>query len=130
MEGMPSRRTPAPTPVASVPALEPKLRLWVVFGDRLKFGDGRARLLEVIDELGSLKGAVERFNMSYRNAWGYLRELEKAAGFKLLERHPGRGPRGGTRLTADGRRFLTQYWKFRRGLDQLARRRFRRIFRA
>jgi hypothetical protein len=39
--------------------LEPKMRLWVVFGDRLKFGDGRARLLEVIDELGSLKQAVE-----------------------------------------------------------------------
>jgi len=104
------------------------MRLWVVFDDRLKFGDGRARLLEGIDELGSLKQAVERFNMSYRNAWGYLRELEKAAGFKFLERQPGRGPRGGTRLTPRGRRFLAQYWRFRTGLDDLARRRFRRTF--
>jgi len=123
-----SRRTPVPPP--SVSQLQPKMRLWVVFGDRLKFGDGRARLLEVIDELGSLKQAVERFDMSYRNAWGYLRELESAAGFKFVERRPGRRPRGGTRLTARGRRFLTQYWRFRRGLDDLARRRFRRIFEA
>jgi molybdate transport system regulatory protein len=118
-----------PTSETPVSQLEPKMRLWVVFDDRLKFGDGRARLLEVIDELGSLKQAVERFNMSYRNAWGYLRELEKAAGFKFLERHPGRGSRGGMRLTTRGRRFLTQYWRFRTGLDDVARRRFRRIFR-
>jgi molybdate transport system regulatory protein len=117
-----------PTSETQGSQLEPKMRLWVVFGDRLKFGDGRARLLEVIDELGSLKQAVERFDMSYRNAWGYLRELEKAAGFKFLERHPGRGSRGGTRLTTRGRRFLTQYWRFRTGLDDVARRRFRRIF--
>ena len=54
-----SRRPPtSETPVSQV---EPKMRLWVVFDDRLKFGDGRARLLEMIDELGSLKQAVERF---------------------------------------------------------------------
>ena len=31
--------------------------------------------------------------MSYRNAWGYLRDLEEAAGFKFVERVPGVGPR-------------------------------------
>lgn len=108
--------------------MEPKLRVWVVFGGRLKFGDGRARLLELIDELGSLKQAVQAFDMSYRNAWGYLRDLEKAAGFKFLERRPGRGPGSGTRLTARGRRFLAQYWAFRRGLDDVASRRFARAF--
>jgi molybdate transport system regulatory protein len=49
-----------------------KLKIWVVFGERVKFGDGRAELLELIDELGSIKQAVIRFGMSYRNAWGYL----------------------------------------------------------
>ena len=65
--------------------MKPRVKVWVIFADRLKFGEGRARLLEAIDEVGSLKQAVEQFGMSYRNAWGYLRDLEAAAGFKFLD---------------------------------------------
>lgn len=108
--------------------LRPRLKLWVVFGNRIKFGDGRAQLLELIDELGSFKKAVARFGMSYRNAWGYFRELERTAGLTFLERTPGGGPESGTRLTADGKRFLQQYWRFRRGLDELVERHFSRSF--
>jgi molybdenum-dependent DNA-binding transcriptional regulator ModE len=38
--------------------MKPKLRVWVTFGEDLKFGDGRARLLALIDERGSLKKAA------------------------------------------------------------------------
>lgn len=100
-----------------------------MFGDDVKFGDGRARLLELVDELGSLKQAVARFGMSYRSVWGYFRELEAAAGFAFLERHPGGGPAGGTRLTGEGRSFLQEYRRFRRGLDELVSRHFDRSFR-
>lgn len=89
--------------------MTPKLKVWVVFGTGLKFGDGRARLLEAIDELGSLQQAVARFDMSYRNAWGYLRQLEEAAGFAILQRTPGRRPTGGMKLTTRGRQFLRRY---------------------
>jgi len=109
--------------------MKPKLRVWVTFGDDLKFGDGRARLLERIEKLGSLRKAAQEFEMSYRNAWGYLRELESAAGFKFVERGPGGGPNSGMRLTAAGKRFLTRYRKFRQGLDGAARRHFERSFR-
>ena len=105
-----------------------RLKVWVVFGDRVKFGDGRADLLERVAELGSLKKAVACFGMSYRSAWGYLRELEHAAGFKLLERHPGGGPDGGMRLTPEGRRFLDRYRRFRRGVDATVSRHFTRSF--
>src|SRR4030095_13019476 len=86
--------------------MKPKLRGWGTFGKQLKFGDGRARLLELIDERGSLRQAAAEMRMSYRNAWGYLRELEKAAGFKFVERAPGGNPRSGMRLTARGSEFL------------------------
>lgn len=109
--------------------MRPRLKVWVVFGERTKFGDGRAQLLELIDELGSIKKAVARFGMSYRNAWGYIQELEKAAGFKFLERRPGGGPEGGARLTEKGKAFLKRYWRFRRGLDEVASRHFARSFR-
>ena len=114
----PRRRGPARAP-------RPRLKVWVVFGGALKFGDGRAELFELIFELGSLQQAVRRMGMSYRAAWGYCRELERSAGFKLLERRAG----GGTRLTPRGRRFLASYHAFRQGLDALVEQHFRRSFR-
>ena len=105
-----------------------KLKVWVVFQGRVKFGDGRAQLLELIDELGSLKKAVARLGMSYRNAWGYLRELEQAAGFRILERGPGGGRASGTRLTRRGRQFLARYRRFREGVEKGATRQFKQIF--
>jgi molybdate transport system regulatory protein len=111
-----------------MPAMKPKLKVWVTFGERVKFGDGRAQLLQLVDDLGSFQEAVNRLGMSYRNAWGYFRELEAAAGFALLERQPGRGPRRGTRLTKEGREFLRRYRRFRRGLDGVVDRHFVRSF--
>jgi molybdate transport system regulatory protein len=108
--------------------LQARFKVWVVFDGRVKFGDGRADLLALVDELGSLKKAVGRIGMSYRNAWGYLRELEDAAGFKLLERTPGGGPEGGTQLTAKGRLFLARYRRFRQGLDEVVQQYFERSF--
>jgi molybdate transport system regulatory protein len=105
-----------------------KLRVWVVFRNRFKFGDGRARLLELIDERGSLRQAAAELDMSYRNAWGYLQELEKAAGFKLVARAPDGKLRSGMRLTSKGREFLTCYRKFQRSLDDAATRHFARTF--
>ena len=109
--------------------MRPKLRVWVVFDSRLKFGDGRARLLELIDERGSLRQAAAEFDMSYRNAWGYLRELEQAAGFELVARSPKGTLRSGMRLTPRGREFLVCYRKFQRSLDAAATRHFDRAFR-
>ena len=109
--------------------MKPKLRVWVTFGDDLKFGDGRARLLEAIEQRGSLKKAAEAFEMSYRNAWGYLRELEHAAGFKFVERAPGGGPESGMRLTDAGKRFLRHYRTFRSALEGSMKRHFEQSFR-
>lgn len=110
--------------------MRPKIKVWVVFGNQIKFGDGRARLLESIERRGSLRKAAQEFEMSYRNAWGYLRELEEAAGFKFVERAPGRGPQSGMRLTSAGKRFVQRYRKFSDGVEGAVKRHFERSFRA
>ena len=109
-------------------ALAPKMKLWIVVADRVKFGAGRAELLQAIDELGSLRQAAERFGMSYRSAWGYLRELEAAIGVPLLERRVGGGERGGMALTPHGRAFLAHYQEFQRQVDALMQRQFAACF--
>jgi molybdate transport system regulatory protein len=108
--------------------MNPKLKVWILYNDKVKFGQGRAALLRLIDELGSIKQAVEQFEMSYRNAWGYLRDLERAAGFRLLERKPGGSRAAGTRLTPKGREFLDRYDRFEHDLESNMARCFGRAF--
>lgn len=109
--------------------MKPRFKVWVVFDDRVKFGDGRAHLLELVDELGSLKQALDHVGMSYRHGWGYFRELERVSGMKWLERRPGEGPRGGMRLTREGKAFLARYRRFRLGLDAVVLQHFALTFR-
>lgn len=109
--------------------MRPKLRVWLVFEEEVKFGAGRAALLEAIGELGSIKAAADRFQMSYRHAWGYLRDLEAAAGLQFIVRQRGGGEAGGAALTPQGKAFLTRYWEFHRRMNAAAEREYARIFR-
>ncbi len=104
-----------------------KAKFWLTLGPRTLFGDGKANLLECVDELGSLRSAAQSMGMSYRHAWGLLRELDKAAGFAFLE-HSGAGPRTRLRLTNKGRRFLEAYRRFRAPLIDAVEARFHRVF--
>ena len=104
-----------------------KAKFWLTLGPRTLFGDGKAKLLEAVDELGSLSSAARSMDMSYRHAWGLLRELDKAAGFAFLE-HSGTGSRTRLRLTTDGRRFIAAYRRFRAPLAKAVEARFLRVF--
>jgi molybdate transport system regulatory protein len=106
------------------------VKIWVILPNGTKLGAGRARLFELIDEVGSIRKAVAQLGMSYRAAWGYITELEAAAGFTFLARRPGGGGTGGARLTREGRAFLASYRRFRESLDRTVQRQFRRAFRA
>ena len=110
------------------PRLGVKAKFWVTLGPGTLFGDGKADLLDAVDRLGSLRSAAASMGMSYRYAWGLLRELDEAAGFAFLE-HSGTGPRTNLRLTEKGRRFVESYRRFRNPLDELVERTFRRTFR-
>ena len=105
-----------------------KAKFWLTLGPRTLFGDGKADLLEAVDRLGSLRSAAQSMGMSYRYAWGLLRELDEAAGFAFLE-HSGSGPRTSLRLTTNGRRFIASYRRFRAPLDEQVELAFRRTFR-
>lgn len=108
--------------------MKAKVKVWVVFEDGAKLGQGRAAFLRLIDKLGSIKQAVEQFEMSYRNAWGYLRELERAAGFRLLERKADGSRAAGTRLTPEGRVFLDRFDRFVRQVEERTAGSFDRTF--
>ncbi|PZC48360.1 MAG: molybdate transport system regulatory protein [Chloroflexi bacterium] len=92
--------------------MEPRCKLWLEHGDDLALSDYRVRLLATIGETGSLSAASTRLGLSYRRAWGKVRELERNLGFTLVESVAGGAGGGGSRLTAEGAELVRRYTRF------------------
>ncbi len=78
--------------------------------DRGEGGTLPPRLIELllqIDECGTLRGACQRMDLSYRYAWGLLRDGSRAFGMPLVHSRRGRG----AKLSALGERLV---WADRR----------------
>ena len=58
------------------------------------------QLLMLVRQTGSLHKAAGELKMSYRAAWGKVRQSEDTLGFGLLEK--GRHGRSGAHLTSEG----------------------------
>ena len=70
-------------------AVEPKLKLWVEKDGLLVFSEYRAKLLDHIAKTGSIRGGAERMGLSYRRAWGKIKEIERNLGVRLVESEAG-----------------------------------------
>ena len=108
--------------------MEPRAKLWVEQDGKLVLSDYRVRLLLLVDELGSLADAAEALHLSYRRAWGKVREIEENLGVKLVESAAGGAGGGGSRLTADGRRYVELYQRFHDAVSRDVIDEFRRAF--
>ncbi|MFO7991089.1 MAG: NUDIX domain-containing protein [Thermoplasmata archaeon] len=80
-------------------------------GDEFVIGEGRAELLKLIDEKGSISGAAKEMEMSYRYAWGIVKEIEKVVGDKVIITSRGGEDKGGSRLSDKGKHILEEYEK-------------------
>ncbi len=63
------------------------------------FGLGRLKILDAIEEHGSILAASKSLNMSYRAAWGKIKATEDRLGKPLLTRQVGGFSGGGSELT-------------------------------
>lgn len=108
--------------------MEPHAKLWVEKDGKLVLSDYRVRLLALIDETGSLAEAAERMQLSYRRAWGKVREIEQNLGLKLVESAAGGAGGGGSRLTDDGRRLVSMFLRFQKATAHNLALEFARIF--
>lgn len=111
-----------------VEELAPRAKVWLERGGRIVFSDYRARLLEHIVESGSLAEAAQQMGLSYRRAWGKVREMEQNLGVALVRGHPGGRGGGRTELTPTGQRLLELYRRFREAAAGELEREFAAIF--
>lgn len=84
-----------------------KLRL-IVDGVRA-IGPGKADLLEGIQCEGSIMDAARKMKMSYRRAWGLVREMNKCFSAPLVEARVGGASGGKARLSPLGIEVLRYY---------------------
>jgi molybdate transport system regulatory protein len=86
-----------------------RLTIRIDLGDETAFGPGKARLLELIAQQGSIRGAATAMGMSYRRAWLLLQDIEAAMGAPVIAAETGGVKGGGTTLTELGRAVVAQY---------------------
>lgn len=101
--------------------MEIKSKIWLESEGEVLLGYGKARLLQAINELGSIQEAAGRFGMSYRHAWGFIRKIEKRSGIKFVDSHAGGKGGGKSRLTPQGKKFLEGYLKMDREIKRFVR---------
>lgn len=72
-------------------------------------GPGKAQLLQLIAQTGSIRAAAVAMKMSYRRAWLLLQETEHMFGAPVLERQTGGKRGGGAVLTRLGHAIVKHY---------------------
>jgi molybdate transport system regulatory protein len=83
--------------------------LRVTIGDDSFLGPGKVRLLELIQETGSISAAARRLDMSYRRAWLLVDSLNSAFREPVLAAAVGGRQGGGAALTPFGLEVVERY---------------------
>jgi molybdate transport system regulatory protein len=86
-----------------------RLTIRIDLGKAAAFGPGKARLLELIAEKGSIRAAAAAMDMSYRRAWLLLHEMEAIMGAPAIAAATGGLHGGGASLTELGHNLLALY---------------------
>ena len=72
-----------------------RLRLRILFGDKVMLGPGKAELLGLIRETGSISAAGRGMKMSYKRAWMLVEEMNAAFREPVVESVRGGAGGGG-----------------------------------
>lgn len=86
-----------------------ELKIRIVFSDGSMIGPGKADLLELIAETGSISAARLRMGMSYKRAWTLVETLNAIFEAPLVVRTRGGATGGGASLTDLGTEILASY---------------------
>src|SRR4029079_7858452 len=100
--------------------IRPRQKLWLERDGRVVMSDYRVRLLELVAETGSLSRAATEMGLSYRRAWGKVKELETNLGMPLVNSEVGGSGGGHSALTPEGLALVAAYRRFQARLaDEL-----------
>lgn len=84
-------------------------RIWLNNEEEAFLAPGKAKLLENMDKLGSLRKAAIKMGMSYRKAWYSIQQLNKNAPQAVVSINRGGSAGGSSELTDYGKELLKFY---------------------
>ncbi|ACX96239.1 winged helix-turn-helix domain-containing protein [Halothiobacillus neapolitanus] len=85
-------------------------RFWLIGTDQKGYlGVGKVRLMELIDELGSISQAAKTLGMSYKRAWSLIEEVNKIGSQPYVTKEVGGAGGGHATLTEAGRKAIGHY---------------------
>lgn len=90
--------------------------LWFKRDEQKFLGEERIRLLEKIDELGSITKAAKAVGICYKTAWDTVSAINNLAEKPLVDSLTGGKGGGGTRLTPEGKQIIAQFNQIHREL--------------
>ncbi|MBP1715947.1 MAG: putative transcriptional regulator, ModE family [Deltaproteobacteria bacterium] len=108
--------------------MEIKAKIWLEKQGEVIAGDGKVRLLKLVERHGSIQKAAQENGMSYRHAWGAIRKMEMRSGMKLVETRAGGKAGGGASLTEPAKDFVARYGHFSEGLAEIIQKKFQEAF--
>lgn len=94
------------------------LRLQLRTDDGSRIGRGKIRLLEKIDETGSISAAAREIGMNYRRGWELIDQMNRAFGRPVVTGTT--GGQGGAEVTALGRDIVARYRALEQKVSQVA----------
>jgi molybdate transport system regulatory protein len=86
-----------------------RLNLRLTFPGGVPLSHGKAELMEMIRETGSIRQAAAKMDMSYRRAWLLVDELNRLFRAPAIETKLGGRSGGGAALTAFGEELLKRF---------------------
>ena len=98
---------------------EIKIRCWIDIDGQKFFGPGRAELLRLVAETGSIAKAAKSMGMSYKKAWEMVTEMNTKGNKPLVTSHKGGQNGGGAEITEAGKKIIGAYNKIARQLDAI-----------
>ncbi len=107
----------------------PRFNLWIERDGEVVLSAWRVRLMEAIEETGSITAAAELLEVPYRRAWQRVHEMEERLGISLVETEIGGASGGGAKLTPQAKDLISRFHRFADGLESEIEVRYQEAFR-
>jgi molybdate transport system regulatory protein len=104
--------------------LQVRSKIWLEIDGEPVFGQGRERLLRLIQKSGSINAASKEMGIPYRKAWTYIDTMEKRLGVSLVNRLKGGCGGGESTLTTEAHMMLEQFDALQQGFQDFVDQKF------
>lgn len=94
-------------------------RIWISTAEGKMIGKGRIELMEKIKQFGSIRQAALAMQMSYRQAWQLIDDMNTKAKVPLVISNRGGKGGGNAVITQEGEKFIALFNDFNKKFQQL-----------